>query len=119
MKVRITDVEGIPAHPGIVQYDMGFTRIKAKPPFRKGTKDIEYVHLDEPTKGKGSEQSTLRVYDGDAPQKLVLNHGWKRTSILSGEKLINTVIKPRGRGVVIGMDGVTRKTRKKGLLRAR
>jgi hypothetical protein len=96
---------------------MGFSRIKAKPPFRQGTKDIEFEHLKTPTKGKGSEQASLRVYDGDAPQKLILRHGWKRTSILRGEELTNTIIKPRGRGTVIGFDGRVRKSRKKGILK--
>jgi hypothetical protein len=115
--LEIERVEGIPRNPGIVVYDMGFSRIKAKPPFRQGTKDIEFEHLKTPTKGKGSEQASLRVYDGDAPQKLILRHGWKRTSILRGEELTNTIIKPRGRGTVIGLDGRVRKSRKKGILR--
>jgi len=96
---------------------MGFSRVKAKPPYRLGTSDIDFEHLKSPTKGKGSEQATLRVYDGDAPQKLVLRHGWKRTSILKGEELHNTLIKPRGRGIVMGLDGRTRKSRKKGILK--
>ncbi len=113
--LEIESVEGIPKHPGIVVYDMGIERVKAKPPYRPGPDDIKFEHLKSPTKGKGSEQATLRVYDGDAPQKLVLRHGFKRTSILRGEELTNTIIKPRGRGIVMGLDGRTRKS--KGLLK--
>jgi len=115
--LQIERVEGVPRKPGLVVYDMGVVRIKAKPPYRKGTEDIEFEHLKTPTKGKGSEQASLRVYDGDAPQKLILRHGWKRTSILRGEELTNTIIKPRGRGTVIGFDGRVRKSRKKGILK--
>jgi hypothetical protein len=117
--LEIEHVEGIPKKPGIVVYDMGINRVKSKPPYRLGSEDIEFEHLKTPTKGKGSEQATLHVYDGDAPQKLVLRHGWKRTTILKGEELQNTIIKPRGRGIVMGMDGRVRKSRKKGILARR
>lgn len=117
IKIQVKEVEGIPKHPGIVEYDMGFERISVLPPYKIGPENVKHKHLKNPTEGEGSEQATLRVYDGDPPKKLVLTHGWKETTILRGQELQNTIIRPRGRGVVMGMDGRTRKTRKRVLRR--
>jgi hypothetical protein len=86
-ELKIERVEGIPETPGVVSYKDGIVEISIYPPYRRGTRDIEYELLRDAQTGKGSQEATLRVRSGRAPRLLELRRGVVKTRIMSGRQM--------------------------------
>lgn len=97
MEFEIESVRGIPEEPGIIKYDMGVVTVTAYPPYREGSEDIDFERRKPPAKGRGSEERTLRVLGGDAPEVLVFRHGAKRTTIKGGKSMTHSMVRPKQR----------------------
>ncbi len=108
-ELQIERVEGISAKPGIVSYKDGIVQVEIVPPYREGPEDIHYARLKEPQKGKGSQESTLKVTGGRAPSLVVLSRGVTKTHIYHGKRMSHT--RQRGPGILTSGGGFRRQKR--------
>lgn len=99
-ELEIERVEGIPRNPGIVSWNKGIVNIEIVPPYREGSEDIHFELLKKPQKGKGSQETTLKVKGGQAPKLVVLGRqgGIAKTHIIKGKRMVHT--RQRGPGIL-------------------
>lgn len=99
-KLEIEHVEGIPANPGIIEWNRGINQVEIHPPYREGSQDIHFELLKKAQKGKGSQEATLKVRGGQAPNLVVLGRqgGIAKTSIYKGRRMVHT--RQRGPGIL-------------------
>ncbi|WP_218251851.1 hypothetical protein [Candidatus Magnetobacterium casense] len=96
--LEIKEVRGVPPNPGVISWDAGVVKVLVKPPYREGTEDIDYDRLKVARKGKGSQESTLKVTGGKAPQLLVLGRGFDRINVIKGKRMTHRRV--RGPGII-------------------
>ena len=97
-ELQIERVEGVPDNPGIITYEDGIVKVILSPPYREGTEDIGFDRLKVVRRGKGSQESTLRVSGGQAPRLIQLSRGIAKTSIRNGRRMTHTRQGYSGRG---------------------
>jgi hypothetical protein len=98
-ELEIKKVVGMPKNPGVISWEDGAVKVEIFPPYRKGSADIGYQSLPEPTKGEGTQERTLAVKGGEAPRLLQLGRGWDDIGIHRGRRMTHR--KQRDYGLVI------------------
>lgn len=96
--LEIKEVKGIPPNPGVISWDAGVVKVLVKPPYREGTEDIDYDRLKVARKGRDSQEATLKVTGGRAPQLIVLGRGFDRINVIKGKRMTHRRV--RGPGII-------------------
>ena len=97
-------------NPGTIVLPQGIVDWRIKPPYRKGTEDIEAVKREEPLEGEKSPHLNVRVEGGAAPQRVTLQLSSKTAvDIVKGRQL--RYYRPQRGPGLITRDGKFRKQR--------
>jgi len=109
--LQIERVEGIKRNPGIVSFNKGIVGVELVPPYQEGTSSIHFTKLKKAQTGKGSQEATLKVRKGRAPDLIVLSRtgGIAKTDIIKGKRMRH--YSQRGPGIMDSQGRVRRQRR--------
>lgn len=96
--LKVEKVRGISGDPGIVSFNSGIVKVTITPPYR--TSDISYKRLDKPETGEGSQERTLKVTQGEAPEEVILSRGIDLISIQKGKRMTHSRVATQSSGSI-------------------